>query len=414
MHVMVIGAGIAGITAAWELLQSGHTVTVLERRSEAAAETSYANAGLVAVGHAIPWASPKVPGILLKSLFTDNQAFRLKPRLDWQMVRWGLRFLRQCTRRRVLENTGHKFRLCRYAQSRLHEVVDAAGLDYDAYRGGLMYLYGDEASLRQGVEEMEVIGSLGHDIRVLGADEVVDLEPAFEGSRGSIAGAVYCPTDESGDCRRFSLELAGACGNRGVELVFDCAVERVAVEGDRVAYLETSGGRRSADAYVLASGVEAPRLARPIGIDLPIYPVKGYSVTFPIGAGHRAPLIGGVLEDRLMAFSRLGNRLRVTSTAEITGYDVSFEPGDFANMIESFSELMPGAADYARPEYWSCLRPMTPTGLPVVGGSRYRNFFVNAGHGNMGWTMACGTARLLADVIDGREPGISMAAVSAH
>lgn len=414
MHVMVIGAGIAGITAAWELQRSGHTVTVLERCSEAAAETSYANAGLVAPGHAMPWASPAVPGILLKSLFKDHQAFRLKPRLDWQMLRWGARFLGQCTHRRALENTGHKYRLCRYSQSCLREVADAAGLDYQAQRKGLLYLYGSEASLRQGVDEMEVIRGMGHQTRVLGVDEVIELEPAFARARGRIAGAVHCPTDESGDCRKFSVDLAEACRTRGVELLFDCAVERIAVTHDRVAYVDTASGERRADAYVLASGVEAPRLSRPIGVDLPIYPVKGYSATFPIDPAHQGPLIGGVLEDQLIAFSRLGDRLRVTSTAEIAGYDASYKPADFAHMIGSFSALMPEAADYTRPEYWSCLRPMTPTGLPVVGATRYRNLFLNAGHGNMGWTMACGTARLVADVIDGRQPGLPMNALSLH
>ncbi|MBS1269501.1 MAG: D-amino acid dehydrogenase [Gammaproteobacteria bacterium] len=410
MDALVIGAGLAGVTAAWELSQSGHTVTVLDRQPEAAAETSYANAGLIATGHAMPWASPKVPGILLKSLFTADQAYRLRPRLDWHMMCWGLSFLRQCTNRRAAENTAHAYRLCRYAQSRLHQVTEQARLNYDSRRGGLLYVFRSDSALREGVKHREIIKDMGHEIRVLTVDEVVEREPAFAQSTGQIAGAVYCPTDESGDARLFSLQLAEACRKQGVRFVFDCAVDRLVVENNRVKCLSTASGERDADIYVLASGVEAPRLTRPIGIDLPIYPVKGYSVTFPVGQDHHAPSIGGVDEDRLIAFSRLGDRLRVTSTAEIAGYDVSYKPADFDHMIEVFSALMPDAADYGRPEYWSCLRPMTPNGRPFVGSSRYDNLYLNVGHGNMGWTMACGTARLLADAIDGKDAELPMQA----
>lgn len=414
MHALVIGAGLAGVTAAWELLQSGHTVTVLDRQPEAAAETSHANAGLVVPGHAMPWASPRVPGLLLKSLFNADQAYRLKPRLDWHMLRWGMRFLRQCTPGRMAENTLHGYRLCRYSQQRLHAVTEQAGLEYDSQRGGLFYLFESESTLRAGVEEMKPIQDMGHDVRVLGVDEIVDLDPAFAQAAGGIAGAAYCPTDESGDARLFTLALADACRKGGAELVFDCAVARIVAEGDRIRCVETASGERDADVFVLASGVEAPRLARPIGVDLPVYPVKGYSVTFPIAAGHQAPVIGGVNIDRLMAFSRLGNRLRVTSTAEIAGYDTSYRPADFEHMIEVFSRFMPDAAEYEKPEYWACLRPMTPNGRPVVGASRYRNLYLNVGHGNLGWTMACGSARLVADVINGREPEIPMDALALN
>lgn len=414
MHALVIGAGLAGVTAAWELSRSGHGVTVLDRGPEAAAETSHANAGLVATGHAMPWASPRVPGILLKSLVLPGQAYRLKPRLDPHMLRWGLRFLGQCTRRRAAENTVHSYRLCRYSQTRLQAVTREAGLAYHSRQDGLFYLYGSESELRRGVEHMRVVRDMGHDVRVLGVDEVVALDPAFEQAAGTLAGAAYCPTDESGDARLFTLRLADACRRAGVEFVFDCAVERIVAGGGRVRCVQTASGEREADLFVLAAGAEAPRLTRPIGFDLPIYPVKGYSVTFPVGTAHRAPVIGGVDESRLVAFSRLGDRLRVTSTAEIAGYDASFRAADFEHMIEAFSRFMPDAADYEKPEYWACLRPMTPNGRPIVGPSRYENLYLNVGHGNMGWTMACGTARLLADVINGRDTEIPMDSLSLH
>jgi D-amino-acid dehydrogenase len=200
----------------------------------------------------------------------------------------------------------------------------------------------------------------------------------------------------------------------GTRFLFDCTIDRIEIEQDRVSHLSTSAGALDADAYVLALGVEAPRLARPIGIDLPIYPVKGYSATFPVGPGHRGPLIGGLLEDQAIAFSRLGDRLRVTSVVEIAGYDATYRAADFTRMIEAFRAVMPDAADYDQPEYWACLRPMTPTGQPVVGSSRYRNLYFNAGHGSLGWTMCCGTARLVADVINDREPAIPLDAMRPH
>lgn len=409
MHVVVVGAGLAGIAAAWELQLSGHSVTVLDRGAEPATETSHANAGLVAPGHAMPWASPKIPGTLLKSLFVDDQAFRIKPRLDWQMIRWGLRFLRQCSAARHRENTASEYRFCRYGQERLREVTEQAGLDYHAQRGGLLYLFRDDTALREGIEAMRVVEDLGHELRVLDCDGIVALDPAYGQSRGRFAGAVHCPSDESGDARLFTLGLAEACRCRGVEFEFDCTVKRIVIEGNRIHRLETSGGERAGDVYVLASGVEAPRLARPIGLDLPIYPVKGYSLTFPIGPEHVCPVIGGLDEHNLIAFSRLGDRLRVTATAEITGYDTSYKHADFRRVTEAFSELLPEAADYTQPSYWSCLRPMSPTGSPIVGACRYENLFLNVGHGNMGWTMSCGTGRLVADIIDGREPELPTA-----
>lgn len=414
MHAVVIGAGLVGVAAAWELQQSGHSVTVLDRGAEPATETSYANAGLVATGHAMPWASPRVPGMLLKSLFLRDQAFRLRPRLDREMFRWGLRFLPHCTARRHRENTVAEYRLCRYGQERLHVVAAEAGLEYDGQRGGLLYLFRTEDELQAGRRAMSVVEELGHELRILGFDDILALEPAYAQAEGRIAGAVYCPTDESGDARRFALGLAEACRARGVAFEWGCAVERIVTEGDRATGIETSAGEVTGDVYVLASGVEAPRLARPVGLDLPIYPVKGYSLTFPVEAGHRCPVIGGLDEHNLMAFSRLGDRLRVTATAEIAGYDASHRPADFSRMIEAFSALLPEAADYRRPGYWACLRPMTPTGSPLVGRTRYRNLYLNVGHGNMGWTMCCGTARMLADIIEGRDTAIPAAAATIH
>lgn len=414
MEAVVIGAGLAGVTAAWELRRSGHGVTVLDRAAEPAAETSYANAGLVCPGHAMPWAAPGVPALMLKSLFTKNQPYRLRPRLDWQMVRWGLRFVRECSSARLRRNTAHQYRLCRYAQRRLRTVTEEAGIDYHSQRDGLLYVFRSEASLQKGAAAMAPIRDMGHEMRVLDARQVGKIEPAYAQVGEAIAGAVYCPTDESGDARLFTQRLAEACRAEGVEFELGCTVKGINAASAGIVGLDTSSGERRGDVYVLASGVEAPWLTRPIGINLPIYPVKGYSATFPVGSSHQAPLIGGLDHDRLIAFSRLGDRLRVTSVAEVAGYDTSFSPADFETMTTAFSELLPRAADYGRPEYWSCLRPMTPWGSPIIGRTRYDNLFLNVGHGNMGWTMSCGTARLVTDIINNRDTDIPTDALTLH
>lgn len=406
MRIAVLGAGLAGVTAAYRLAGDGHEVTVVDRGETAANFTSYANAGLVAPGHAYAWSSPRAPAMLLRSLWRDDQALRFRPGLDPALWRWTLKFLAQCTSERAGINTRTKVRLCSYSQERLKAVVAETGVEYDGRDGGLLYLYRKPASFEAAVEKMAILTGEGIALEALEPAAAAVLDPALAPVAERLAGAVYAPGDESGDSRKFTIALAAVCERLGVAFRWSETVRRLAVEGDRVARVVTDKGEIAADAYVLALGVYSPRLARDLGLDLPIYPVKGYSVTIPTAGRGNVPRVGGVDEDNLVAYCPMGERLRITATAEFAGYDTRHRPSDFRYMLQSARELFPDAGDYERPDYWACLRPMTPTGIPILGRSRHRNLFLNTGHGHMGWTMACGTAEIVADAIAGRRPGI--------
>jgi len=408
MDIVVVGAGLAGVTAAWELAKAGHSVTVVERHAAPASETSFANAGLVAPGHAFTWASPKAPRTLLRSLFRDDQALRLKLRLDPEMWAWCWKFLRNCTSEKARINTARKVRLCLYSQTVLHEILAESGVECHYQKGGLLYLHRSQAALDAAAAGARILTENGAQIRVLDRDAAAAIDPALAPVKHKIAGALFAPTDEGGDSAAFTHGLAERCQARGVVLKFGTAVIRFEIEGGRIARLVTAEGDLRADAYVIAAGNEAARLARPLGVSLPIYPIKGYSLTVPIEAGHAPPTHGGVDEHYLFAYCRLGDKLRLTATAEFTGYDTTHKPEDFRVMLMAARDLFPNGAAYDRPSYWACLRPMTPEGTPIIGRTPMPNLFLDVGLGHMGWTMCSGAARLLMQIVDGRKTDIDM------
>jgi D-amino-acid dehydrogenase len=409
MKVLVLGGGVIGVTSAYYLARDGHQVTVIERCPEVAAETSYANAGLLAPGHAYAWASPKAPGIMLKSLFSHDQALRLKLRADPRLWWWSWLFLMQCTPRRARVNTIRKLGLCRYSVEALHEVVADTQVAYDGLNGGNLYFYRSDESFEKGVEHTGILREHGLEMQVLERDRVAEVEPALAPHRDSIAGAVYTPGDASGDACMFSRALSAFCVEHlAVTLKCDTTIQGIDTAGDRVAGVITDAGRLEADRYVMALGCDSAIIGRKIGLQLPIYPVKGYSVTVPMRDSDVAPRMGGVDDDNLIAYCPMGKRLRLTSTAEFSGYDRSYRPRDFRAMLRLGRELFGGVGDYDRPEYWAGLRPMTPEGTPFLGPARYRNLYLNTGHGHIGWTMSCGSAKVTADLIAGREPGVDL------
>ncbi|HET8725867.1 MAG TPA: D-amino acid dehydrogenase [Alphaproteobacteria bacterium] len=406
MRVLVLGGGLMGVTTACALARDGHEVAVLDRAAGPAEGSSFANAGLVAPSHAYSWAAPGAPWNLLKSLFQDDPPIRLRLKSDPAFWSWCLDFLRQCTADRFRANTLAKYRLCRYSQEVLHEVAAETGIDYQGTRKGLLYLYRSRESLDRAVAGGALLRGEGQVLEALDFDGVAAREPALEAARGRIAGGLYCPTDESGDARLFTLGLAEVCRTLGVSFEWNRTIQGLETEGDRVVGVVTDGGVRSADAYVLALGVQAPVLARSLGVRLPVYPVKGYSVTLPAGKG--APDMGGVEKDRFVAWARFGDRLRLTATAEFDGYDLNHRTDNFRGMWTVGRELFPEAADWSRPTYWAGLRPMTPSGAPILGRGRHANLWFNTGQGHMGWTMSCGSARITADLIAGRAPAIDL------
>ncbi|MDX1541137.1 MAG: D-amino acid dehydrogenase, partial [Geminicoccaceae bacterium] len=407
--VMVLGAGVVGVTTAFELLEDGHQVTVVDRQPGPARETSFANAGLVAPGHALAWSSPRAPGIMLRSLFRDGQPIRFKPRRDLALWAWSLKFLRQCTAERGRVNTMRKHALCAYSQAKLQDVVARTGVSYDGDRKGLLYLYRTQASLDHGAFNLEIIREQGHDLEVIDRERAAEIDPSLVQSKERIAGAVFCPSDESGDAHKFTVELARLCVERGVTFRYETGIKAIERDGSRVMGVVTEGGERlTADGYVLALGSYSPAFAKQIGEELSVYPIKGYSVTVPVDGANAPPTVGGVDEDNLTAYVRLGDRVRMTSVAEFAGYDVSHRPEDFTGMIGAVRDLFPAGADYQRPTYWACLRPMTPEGTPVLDRGRCTNLWYNTGHGHMGWTMASGSARITADLIKGARPELPL------
>jgi D-amino-acid dehydrogenase len=406
-----MGAGVIGVATAFELNRDGHEVTVVDREPAPACFTSRANAGLVAPGHAFAWASPKAPGIMMKSLLTGGQAIRFKPRLSTRQWRWTLGFLRQCKAENWETNTRRKTRLCRYSQTRLDLINDEVDLSYAKRTDGLIYLYRSGKSFEAADKKSGILRDEGIDIRVLSPDELVALDPAMAAAKDGLAGALLAPTDASGDARLFTHELARVCRERGVVFRHGETVRRIELSGGQVAAIDTDKERLTADAYVLALGVYSPHLIEPLGMTLPIYPVKGYSVTLPVGPEHTPPAMGGVDEDNLLAFCPLGDRLRITATAELAGYDNGHRPSDFNDMLGKARTLFPEAADFTKPDYWAGLRPMTPNGMPTIDRSPIENLWFNTGHGHMGWTMAAGAARILADRMAQRRPEIDLPAL---
>jgi D-amino-acid dehydrogenase len=413
MRIVVLGGGVVGITTAYQLQKDGHEVVVLERHAEVASGTSWGNAGMIAPGHSFVWSSPAAPKILLKSLFLRDQALRFKLSADPRLYSWSWLFLRECTAEKARRNTLLKHRLATYAQKILGQVVADEAIDYDRSTRGILYFYRSQQALEAGVAKMKLLEAAGQKIEVLDRKGILALDPGLASAGEAIVGGIYCPTDETGDPAKFTRALATKITMRGGAIRVGTIITRLEAHGDRIAHVLTDKGAFTGDAFVLAMASHSPTLARGIGIDLPIYPVKGYSLTIPIGNRPRPPALASVDEHNLVAISRFGDRIRVTATAEFSGYDTSHRPSDFAFMKRVTQSLYPEGGDYDRAEMWAGLRPMTPSNLPILGRKRYRNLYINAGHGHMGWTMSHGTSRILADLIGGRTPAIPLDGMEA-
>jgi D-amino-acid dehydrogenase len=408
MRIVVLGGGVVGVTTAYQLQRDGHEVVLLERNPEVASGASWGNAGMIAPGHSFVWSSPRAPMILAKSLMLKDQALRFRLSADPRLYAWTWGFLKECTAAKARRNTLLKHRLAAYSQKVLDEVVADEAIDYDRNTRGILYMHRSQKALDSGVEHMKLLESDGQAIKVLTRDQVIALEPGLAHAGEKIAGAILCPTDETGDCAKFTRALAARIVERGGAIVTGATVEELTSDGDKVTHASTDRGLFSGDAYVLALGAESPILARKLGLRLPIYPIKGYSLTIPIGAAKSPPTIACLDEHNLVAISRFGDRLRITATAEFAGYDASHKPSDFAFMKRVTQELFPDGAEYDRAEMWAGLRPMTPTNLPLVGQRRFKNLVLNCGHGHIGWTTSHGSARIAADLIAGRAPAIPL------
>jgi D-amino-acid dehydrogenase len=407
MKAVVIGAGVVGVTTAYYLAKNGHDVTVVERESEVATVASAGNAGLIAPTHSFGWASPTAPMELLRSLTVEDTALRVNPFKAPAMAAWGIKFLRECNADRARKNTLVKLRLAQYSQRKLDEIAETEKIDYDDIHAGLLYLYRDPKRFEAGVAKWKLIRDHGQPQEILDPDGVARIEPALAPVKHRLAGAIYGPTDSSGDSVKFTRGLRAVCERMGARFVLGAGVKKLIVRGNRIQALATEAGDAiDGDVFVISAGVHSPRIARTVGVKLPIAPAKGYTATFPVKEGGAVPRIGAVDEELLVAWCRMGDKLRMTSSAEFTGYETTYRDRDFRIIRKLAGSLLPQAADYDRGVFRACNRPMTPDGPPILGTARYDNLYINSGHGHMGFTMACGTSRIVADLIDGRKTEI--------
>jgi D-amino-acid dehydrogenase len=409
MRVVVLGAGVIGTTSAWYLARAGHEVTVVDRQSDVALETSFANGGQISVSHSEPWANPTAPLTILRWLGREDAPLLFRPRMDSAQWLWGLRFLLECLESRTRRNTEAAFALALYSREQLKLLRHDTGIRYDSQVPGILHLYDERREFERAKAQIEWLEDRGLHTEARTPRECIAIEPALRNSRVSIVGGVFSPSDESGDARLFTLRLGELCRNLGVSFRFNVSVKRIeATRGsiDRVVIDDEQGIEESlrADAYVVALGSYSPLILRSIGVAVPVYPVKGYSITLPLEAGDDAPHVSLTDHSHKLVFSRLGDRLRVAGTAELNGYDTEINEPRCRALLKRSLDWFPKAGRAEQAQFWTGLRPATPDNIPLIGRTRYPNLFLNTGHGTLGWTLACGSGLALADIVDGHTP----------
>jgi D-amino-acid dehydrogenase len=397
---------VIGVTTAYYLAIAGHQVTVIDRQPAVGLETSFANAGEVSPGYAAPWASPDVPRKAPRWLLMEHAPLILRPRLDAAMLRWLLQMARNCTSARYAQNKARMVRLAEYSRDQLVSLREATGIAYDHRTKGTLQVFRTQAQLDAVAKDVEVLKAGNVAFEVLDKSGCIAAEPGLAYARDPFVGGLRLPNDETGDCFMFTTELAARAQAAGVKFLLSTEVQGLDRVGGRIVRVRTSRGEMTGDAIVVALGSYSPALVRPMGLRLPVYPVKGYSITVPLVAPDRAPESTLLDESYKIAITRLGDRIRVGGMAEISGFNQVLDPRRRRTLEYSLQSLFPGAADVRRASFWAGLRPMTPDGTPVLGRTPIENLFLNTGHGTLGWTMACGSGRLLADIISGRPPEI--------
>ncbi|MFZ5715713.1 MAG: D-amino acid dehydrogenase [Bradyrhizobium sp.] len=414
MKVLILGSGVIGVTSAYYLARAGHEVTVVDRQPEPALETSFANAGEVSPGYSSPWAGPGVPVKAVKWLLMKHGPLVIRPKLDPVMWVWLLKMLRNCTSARYAVNKSRMIPIAEYSRDALRDLRRDIGIQYDERSQGTLQLFRYQAQLDGTAEDIAVLKQYGVPFEVLSREGCIAVEPALAGVKEKFVGGLRLPQDETGDCHMFTQSLARHAQALGVRFLFNTGIDRIVTEGARVSGVATSAGLLQADAYVLALGSWSSRLVAPLGISLPVYPVKGYSITVPIKDASGAPESTVMDESYKVAITRLGDRIRVGGTAEISGYSDKLYDARRATLDHSLTDLFPRGGDLAEATFWSGLRPMTPDGPPVIGRTHYANLHLNTGHGTLGWTMSCGSGRVLADMLSGRKPDIDVSALSVE
>ncbi len=411
MKIIVLGAGVVGTTSAWYLSKAGHEVTVVDRQPGAGLETSFANGGQISASHAVPWANPGAPLKILRWLGKEDAPLLFRLRADWQQIRWGLQFLRECTPGRTRQNIRSLVALGIYSREQLRALRAETNIHYDHLERGILHFFTDAKAFEHGVKASQLMNQFGLKIEALSVKQCIELEPALAPAESKLAGGTYSSSDESGDAQLFTERLAALAERRGVTFLYNTQIIDLARTNDRITGVMVRDGNGvtselKADAYVVALGSYSPLLLSPLGVRILVYPAKGYSVTFPIRPGRLAPSISLTDEAYQMVFSRLGERLRIAGTAELNGYNTELDQARCENILRRALELFPDVGERSEAQFWTGLRPATPNNIPYVGKTKYGNLFLNTGHGTLGWTLACGSGKLLSDIIDGRRSDI--------
>jgi D-amino-acid dehydrogenase len=408
MKVLVLGAGVIGTACAYYLCKAGHEVTVVDRQPGPALETSFGNAGGVCPGFAGPWAAPGMPLKVVRWLFEKHAPLVLRPQFDLQQWKWLAAFVANCSAERFAINKARMQRIAHYSKACLVALREETGIVYDNGSGGVLQVFRTEEELEGAALAAKVLQSFNVRHRIVSAAESIAIEPALATASVSLTGGLHLPDDETGDCHLFTTRLAGLLAERGVTFQFGTTIRAIRTDGGTVTGVDTDHGLLRADSYVVALANDAPALLRPLGIDIPVYPAKGYALTAEISNESRAPRSSVMDEHSKVMVTRLGNRVRAAGIAEIGGYDRSVAPHQAASVLHAVKTLFPEAADYGRVVYWAGLRPMTPDGPPYLGATPLRNLLLNIGQGSNGWTQACGCGRIVADILDRRVPDIDL------
>lgn len=408
MRVLVLGSGVIGTSSAYYLAKAGHEVTVVDRQQGAALETSYANAGQVSPGYSAPWAGPGLPLKAIKWLFMKHRPLVIWPQLDPEFWRWGIGMLRNCTAARYDRNKSHMVGIAEYSRDCLRQLRQDVGIRYDERALGTLQLFRNQQQLDATASDIAILQRYNVPYEVLDRAGCIAREPGLAQVQEKIVGGLRLPGDETGDCFKFTQALADLAKGAGVQFSYGTRIDALCRDGGRISGLQTDKGMLTADSYVLALGSYSPLLLRPLDVRLPVYPVKGYSLTAKIVDESKAPVSTIMDETHKVAVTRLGDRIRVGGTAELAGYNLKLRQPRREALEHVLTDLFPGGGDVPTASFWTGLRPMTPHGAPVIGPTRYTNLFLNTGHGTLGWTMAAGSGRVLADIVSGRKPEIPL------
>lgn len=409
MHVIVLGSGVIGLTSAWYLAQAGHQVTVVDRQDSSAQETSFANAGQISYGYSSPWAAPGVPLKAIKWLTQQHAPLILNPTMSIDFYRWSIALLHNCSEKNYLVNKSRMLRLANYSRQCLTDLRLSQALNYEGRQQGTLQVFRHHSQIDAIHKDMALLDASDIAFKLLNTEECLQAEPALAQVSNKIVGGLQLPDDETGDCQQFCQQLTQRAKQAGVVFKFNVDIESLVGNNNQITQINTSIGALKADAYVVALGSYSANLLKPLGIRIPVHPVKGYSLTIPMVNADLSPQSTVMDETYKVAITRFDQRIRVAGTAELAGFNLDLPRKRKATIQMVVQDLFPHAGDIQQAEFWTGLRPMTPDGTPVIGKTSFNNLFTNTGHGTLGWTMACGSGKLLADIISSKPTDIDNA-----